>query len=267
MKYKIGLIKIWLSFIGFILLFVLNFKIKTNIGYTRMMWSILDACVIILSILMLIKNKFPKRNQILLSLFFSILTFMAYQGISFSSIKVLLVTFLCFLSTFSIFNKYENTSFKLLKYKTLKSILATIFIGLIIGVVLGVINISLNSDPRNFSISFSYFLAALSPAIYEEITFRTFLYALCIYTLKGEINTSSEKFTCYFMMTIPHVMIHTPEQFLDYGFISGIISVLLLTLIFGLPFAILQKKRDITSAMIAHGVVDIIRFCFFGLPF
>jgi membrane protease YdiL (CAAX protease family) len=36
--------------------------------------------------------------------------------------------------------------------------------------------------------------------------------------------------------------------------------------VFGFIFAFLQKKRDITSAMIAHGIVDWIRFCIFGLP-
>lgn len=37
MKKNIGLIKIWAVFIGFIALFLINFGIKTNIGYTSMM--------------------------------------------------------------------------------------------------------------------------------------------------------------------------------------------------------------------------------------
>lgn len=267
MKYKIALIKIWLTFVGFIALFLINFGLKTTIGYTSMMWLILDGCVLILSILILIKNRIPKRNQILISLMFGLLMFIAYQGISFSSVKAFLTTFLCSVSTFSIFNRYENNALKILKLTTLKSTLVSIIVGLIVGVVLGIINLFLNSGTPNLSISLSCFLTALSPAIYEEIAFRTFIYALCIYLLKGEINTNGQKFTCYFMMTIPHVMIHTPEQFINYGLISGIIVILILTLLFGLPFAFLQRKRDITSAMIAHGVVDMIRFCFLGLPF
>jgi membrane protease YdiL (CAAX protease family) len=44
-------------------------------------------------------------------------------------------------------------------------------------------------------------------------------------------------------------------------------SKALSAVVFGFIFAFLQKKRDVMSAMIAHGVVDWIRFCIFGLPF
>lgn len=267
MNQKKGLKMIWIAFIGFLILFLINLGIKTNIGLTAMMWVILDVSVLILSILILIKNKNQSKNQILISLIFGLLMFVAYQGISFTSVKVFLVTFLCSLATFSIFNIYENNVVKILKLTTIKSVLTSIIIGLIVGIVLGIVNLFLNSGTPNFNISLSYFLTSLSPAIYEEIAFRTFIYALCLYLLKGKINTKGEKFSCYFMMIIPHVMVHTPDQFINYGFISGIISILLLALLFGLPFALLQRKRDLTSAMIAHGVVDVIRFCFFGLPF
>jgi hypothetical protein len=65
MKEQIRLIKIWATFIAFILLFLINFEVKTNMGYTTTMWLILEVCILILSILMLIKNRMPKRNQIL----------------------------------------------------------------------------------------------------------------------------------------------------------------------------------------------------------
>lgn len=267
MKNNIGLIKIWVVFLGFMSLFLINFGIRTNIGYTSMMWLILDVCVLILSIIILIKNNVPRKNQILISLLFGILMFAAYQGISFSSIKVFLTTLLCSLAMFSIFNLYEKNSLKILKSNELKSILVTIMLGLIVGVVLGGINLFISGKTLNFEISISYFLVALSPGIYEEIALRAFIYSLCLYMLKGEINTKFKKFTCYFMMTIPHVMIHTPDQFVNQGVILGIMAMLILTLLFGIPFAFLQKKRDITSAMIGHGLVDVIRFCFLGLPY
>lgn len=69
------------------------------------------------------------------------------------------------------------------------------------------------------------------------------------------------------MMVIPHVLIHIPDTFLTYGIVSGIVNIVMLSLIFGIPFAILQRKRDLLSAMIAHGTVDVIRFSFLGLPF
>ncbi|WP_428863300.1 CPBP family glutamic-type intramembrane protease [Clostridium sediminicola] len=249
------------------MLFLVNFKLKTTIGLTALMWLISDICVLIMSLLMLIKNKLPNKKQILISLLFGVLIFIAYKGITISSVKVFLVMFLSSLACFSIFNRYKNNALIFLKKDNLKSVLLSIIIGLITGIVLGIVNLFLNNGTPNLRITLTCFLTALSPAIYEEIAFRTFMFALCIYFLKGDLNTKIEKFTCYFMMIIPHVMIHTPEQFVKYGLISGIISIFILALLFGLPFAFLQKKHDITSAMIAHGVVDIIRFCFLGLPF
>lgn len=266
MEYKVGLIKIWSLFAAFMLLFLINFEIKSSVGHMAMIWLILDACVLILSIFMLIKNKAPSKAQILISLIFGFLMFAAYQGISISSTKAFLITFLSSLATFSIFNRYENNALKILKLTSIKSVLISVIIGVIVGIVLGIVNLLLNNKPLNFNISLSFFLTALSPAIYEEIAFRTFIYASCIYFLNGNIGTKSEGFTYYFMMIIPHAMIHTPEQFINYGLMSGLISIFMLALLFGLPFALLQRKRDVTSAMIAHGVVDIIRFCFFGLP-
>ncbi|MNI82817.1 hypothetical protein D3C73_1395710 [compost metagenome] len=62
------------------------------------------------------------------------------------------------------------------------------------------------------------------------------------------------------------MLIHTPNAFIEKGVVGGVVSVILYVVIFGLPFAWLQKKRDVTSAMIAHGTVDCIRFLLFGLP-
>lgn len=36
------------------------------------------------------------------------------------------------------------------------------------------------------------------------------------------------------------------------------------TQIFGLPLAIMQRKHDLSSAIGAHAIVDIIRFCVLG---
>jgi hypothetical protein len=266
-KADTGLKRIWFTFTGFIVLFVLNLVLDTNIGPTSMMWLLFDACILIFSIIMLVKNKLPTSTQLLISLTFGLLMFVAYQGISFSSVSTFLITLLASLASFSIFNNYNKNAVRFIKSTAWKSVFVSIGLGFLVGTVLGVINFFLNSEAPDFNISLSSFLTALSPAVYEEIAMRTFIYAVCLYFLKGEIHTKGERLACYFMMIIPHAMIHTPQQFVSYGLVSGIISILILALLFGLPLALLQKKRDVTSAMIAHGVVDVIRFCFFGLPY
>ncbi|KHL97347.1 hypothetical protein QW71_02105 [Paenibacillus sp. IHB B 3415] len=52
----------------------------------------------------------------------------------------------------------------------------------------------------------------------------------------------------------------SPIQFLRRNEKGGVTGSITWGLLFGLPFAYLQWKRDVTSAMIAHGVVDFIRF-------
>lgn len=264
---KNGLSKIWLLFLVFFLMFLFNFGIKTNIGHTSMMWLLLDVYVFILAIFMLIKNKLPEKKHIIMSVVFSGLMFISAQGISFSSIITFIVTLLSSLATFSVFKNYMNNSIKIFKSITTKSIFFSISIGLLFGTILGIINLFLSSGQRNFHATLSCFLTSINPAIYEEMAFRAFLFAVCLYFLKGEIRTRKEQFACYFLMIIPHVMIHTPDMFVRNGVISGIIGILLLTAIFGLPLAILQRKRDLSSAMITHGIIDFIRFCVFGLPY
>lgn len=48
--------------------------------------------------------------------------------------------------------------------------------------------------------------------------------------------SKAENVLSYLIMTIPHV-----------------------------PFAVLQRKRDLTSAIVAHSVVDLIRFVLLGI--
>ena len=94
------------------------------------------------------------------------------------------------------------------------------------------------------------------------------LYAFCLDAAKGSFANKAEKFTSWFMMIVPHII---PHILFDIslgieGMIQCIIIMILYILVFGLLFAILQRKRDIASAMIVHGIVDFIRFVLFGVP-
>lgn len=257
------------SFLVFMLLFVLNLFVPvfSNVNHTVRMWLVLDVCVVVVSIILLIKNRLPTKKQIILSLIFGLLMFVAYRGFSFSSVKGFITTTLCALASFSIFCKYPVHAVLTLKNKHIKSVMFSLLIGFGVGCALGIVNLFLSGQALHFNFNLSCFLTALSPAILEEVCYRLLLFAYCLSLLGGEIQSKSENFWCYFMMIIPHVLIHTPDIFLSYGVVSGAVNILMLCLIFGLPFAILQLKRDLTSAMIAHGMVDVIRFSFLGVPF
>ena len=110
------------------------------------------------------------------------------------------------------------------------------------------------------------FIFSLNPGIFEEVSFRFFIYAFCIYQINGKIKTKEQEVWIYIMMIVPHVLIHTPDQLFDNGLPYFIVSIILMSFIFGLPFALLQRKHDLSSAIVAHALIDFIRFSLFGLP-
>ena len=118
----------------------------------------------------------------------------------------------------------------------------------------GVTIVFISGESAVFQFSFWNLLLCLNPAIYEEMAFRAVFMAFCVWYAEGEMSLF-RKFTMYFMMCVPHAAVH--------GY--PLIETLVLSILFGLPFALLQKKRDIASAMISHGIVDAVRFTLTGI--
>ena len=89
----------------------------------------------------------------------------------------------------------------------------------------------------------------------------------CIKVCKGNENDGKQKITSGIVPHIlPHILFNTTNGVINI-IVSFLILLVLYIVVFGFIFTLLQRKRDIMSAMIAHGVVDWIRFCIFGLPF
>lgn len=97
-----------------------------------------------------------------------------------------------------------------------------------------------------------YGLKASIPSLFCRLAVFSVMEKYGEFTLLKKDNKLS--FPVYFMMTIPHSFVH--------GF--GYFSTIIMAILFGLPFALLQKKRDLTSAMISHVFVDAVRFTLFG---
>lgn len=259
-----GLMKIWGLFAFFLLCFVLNLAFSFGIDRDNLMLLLTSFFVVLLSLVMLVKNGMPHISQIVIAVIFGTLMFVAYSGIVFSTIKFIVVV-LAVMASYSIFNQYKDNALKLIKDTSLQSISKSICIGLICGIILGVINLFLMGGTMRFNFTLQALLLPLSPAIYEEIAFRTFFFAVCLYFLKGQINTKPANFTCWFMMIIPHVLLHFPNAILAPDFLSNIVNLILLNIPFGIALAFLQRKRDITTAMITHGAIDLLRFLLLGI--
>lgn len=264
-------IKMYLVTIIYILLFILNFGIDFTTSQVSDMWLILSAYALALSVILLIRFKLPSGKYFITAFILAGLVYFSYVSIgffaSFSQIRGTVSTFLAVLASMSVFQRISKDELVFIKQKNTKGVLTSVGIGIIVSIILGIINTFLLSSNQTVNPKFSIacFLVALSPAIYEEIALRTLFCAFCRSILANTSATKGQTFACYTAMILPHALAHTPDYFINGGLINGLISTVLLCCIFGLPFALLQKKRDILSAMTAHGMVDVIRFILFGI--
>ena len=261
---------IWISFIVYVTLFlIICLLVKDKTNKPQLAWLLLQAYSFLISIKLLKNYKFPKKNQLFHALIYTfIYSLSTIQYFELYSLVQIILFFIGVCAVISTINKEKIGEIRFLKNTDLKSIIITIVIGIIVGIIFGGINylLMMNNNEINNSNLISAFFLSLNPALGEEILYRTVFYVLVISTIK---NNKKGKFLCWFMMIVPHVVPHTTDCF-NNNFVSSLITwpiyLLLYSLIFGFIFALLQKKRDITSAMIAHGIVDFIRFYIYGIP-
>lgn len=215
----------------------------------RVLWFV---AVLLLATLFIIKNKNTSKYDVFVGVILGCLAMP-------SNIVMGLCSIFAYIGGVSVFkkSKYKIT---LLKGTSKQDILKTVGIVLFVGVMLGVVNIflAMSSMELNPSIQLEWFLHAIRAGVAEEIIFRFFFFAVCMYYIKGKALSKIENLLCYLVMILPHVLIHFDAAAFSVG------NVVVLALLFGLPFAILQRKHDLTSAMGAHTMVDVMRFCLFG---
>ena len=263
-----GIKKISIVFLAFIVLFIGNLFVGGLLA-TQRMWLILDGFCVIISICLLLKYKLPDVNKVIIAFGLSILAALSYLSNVMVNPRSMLmnpiITFIGILAVYSTFNHYHKQVLPFIKNGKYQPLM-TVLLGLSIGVLLGTVNLILASQPVAFNFSIYNLLGSFSPAIMEELVMRTLFYALCLHFFKGRIESRAQHLICLFMMVMPHVLIHTPNLFIQLGLIGGLINTLIYVVLYGLPFALLQKKWDLSSAMLAHGLVDFLRFCFVGLP-
>ncbi len=244
-----------ISWICFIILLAFRLILK---GDNSPYWLVLALISSGLSIFLLLKNKLPSRKYIIISVVFAILSMVAYLGYQqnpFILIYGLRAGIPTLLSSFVVFSVMEKQSdYKLLSHETRMSPLISILIAILSGAILSVINILISGQEINFQFSLLKLLICFNPAIYEEMACRAIFMAFCVYCAKEKMNLF-DLITMYFMMIVPHTVIHGYE----------LIPTLMLCVLFGFPFAILQRKRDITTAMLSHGIVDAVRFILLGI--
>ena len=263
--------RVWLSFLVYLVLFWFGILILKQ---KQLIWLLLEFYALVIASFILWKyHRYLQRKHLISSsVLCSLYALSELIHMTPLSIFNILLVFLSACAVMAVFAQKTKGALKWFKGNSGQSVATSIGIGIFVGLVWGAINclLMLGSNPLQPSSIFKAFLLSLSPAIIEEIAYRTVFYAFCLSMVSGQkLQSKGQELTAYVMMTIPHILPHTVECFKN-GFLSGLlewlISVVLYLLIFGLVFAFLQRKRDIASAMVAHGTIDFMRFCLFGLP-
>jgi len=251
MKKVFPFIILWLTFLLFVFW-------RVFVQYSIDSLTVLEIISAGLSIFLLIKNKLPAERFILLSILLMILSMVSYLGYSQNAgiliygLKAGIPTLLGSLAFFSVMEKYGELAFVCRDKKL--SPLFSVLIAMGVGIILSVINSFMANTSPQFEFSFNKLLVCLNPAIFEEIACRAVFMVFCVFVCRDSKMNVFQLFTMYFMMCIPHSVAHG----YDFG------STIILSLLFGLPLAILQRKRDLLSAMICHGLIDAVRFTVFG---
>lgn len=256
-----------------LLLYVIGyFVICINTGRQDFLWLELSFLSLIVSVVLLVKNHFPKRKYLILSSILTLL-YLISNIFRFNVFAVIqgIILFLSCCASCSVFEKCEENSLRWIRRKKKRDVFVSIIIGIVCGILWGGINYLLmrGSNPVVQANVFKALITSLNPAILEEVADRCVFFAFCLSMAGGELTGKFQRFTGWCMMIVPHILPHmlfSMTNSIIESVFSWLMSLVLYIIVFGFVFAFLQKKRDIASAMIAHGTVDWIRFCIFGLP-
>ena len=100
---------------------------------------------------------------------------------------------------------------------------------------------------------------SLIASIPEELLYRYLVFALCVILCNNQIRTKSQKFLCYLILIVPHVLMHFPA-----GVDISFIDVVLMS-IFGIILTRIQMKSSLLLAIIVHFLIDFFRIIIFGV--
>lgn len=102
-------------------------------------------------------------------------------------------------------------------------------------------------------------MGSLIASIPEEVLYRYLVFAICVTIGKGQLFSKGQSILCYFILIIPHVLMHFPV-----GAEMNFIDVRLMG-IFGIILTCIQRKSSLAMAIMVHFVIDYFRIIIFGV--
>ena len=246
--------------ISFVLLWFVNILSPLSIGsnvisfvnYAERLWFLSMIIIASMALVVIWKERYLSHTHLIIAGFLAILVWNPLGSV---------VTFLTYYGGTAIFQKTTNR-IVLLRGRIWNSLL----IGFAVGLPLAGINVFMaiasNTMEIDLANPFWAAFAALRPGISEEIIFRYFIYALLVRGF-NDCFTKRQARLSLALLIVPHVLLHLPDVFMTNPG-NAIVSTVFLSLLFGLPMALLQLRRDLLSAIALHYLIDFVRFFLFG---
>ena len=170
---------------------------------------------------------------------------------------------LCFMTGAALFHDLAAGAVRAFQ-PPLAAIGRSLAFGALVALPLAVVNnlyFYLSAGGVRFQNVFVSAFEALSPAIHEEIIFRLFVLALCLYLLRASPSRRLVTVAAVALAVVPHSLNHLPDLFLQNP-PMGLAMLAATSLLFGLPMALLQLRRNLETAIAFHWLIDFVRFLF-----
>ena len=210
-------------------------------------WLVLAFISCGIAVALLVKNKLPSKKYIVISAVMAIAATIGYlvddnEGVITLLAGGLIAGIPTLLTSLAVFSVMEKTkAYSLLADKKWYSVLLSIVVGVVVGSLFSFVNTFVYTD-----MNYVWLSTWPAPDIYEVMAFRSVFMAYCVYFSHGEKMKGFSLFTMYFMMIAPHTVAY------EYDLKITVAA----DVIFGLILAVLHRKRDIASAIITRGVMD-----------
>lgn len=101
-------------------------------------------------------------------------------------------------------------------------------------------------------------LGAVRAGVSEEIGVRSFLLACVVITLGHRPETRAQNVMAYLVLVVPHAAFHA------WSFDGLLGQTLVLSVVFGVPLALLMTRFGVLAAVAAHTTIDAVRFLVIG---
>ncbi|PID99209.1 hypothetical protein CSA80_00355 [Candidatus Saccharibacteria bacterium] len=135
-----------------------------------------------------------------------------------------------------------------------------------LGIALGLINLNFDhaaGAPFLTQLP-NWFALGLSAGLLEEMGIRLFILSLIVYSLGRMPHRRLEITLTYMLLIIPHSFLHLTGTAAAGEWASAISNTVSLAIIFGFPLSFLMMRYGVAAAVIAHTLIDTLRFLYSG---